>query len=90
MRKESRHFANIFRGRVFHGLTSNSKQWAGSNHQGLGGQCPVICRPICRERAALAAASDPYKYVEKRKLTPDRQETGVIYGSKNKENKSEE
>ncbi|KAI4317061.1 hypothetical protein L6164_024971 [Bauhinia variegata] len=35
------------------------------------------------EKAALAA-SDPYKYVEKRKPIPDPQETGLIYGNKNK------
>ncbi|XP_021855648.1 uncharacterized protein [Spinacia oleracea] len=37
------------------------------------------------ERAALAAATpDPYRYVEKRKPVPDPQETGLIYGNKNK------
>ncbi|XP_073036346.1 uncharacterized protein [Primulina huaijiensis] len=35
-----------------------------------------------QERAA-AAASDPYRYVEKRKPIPDAQETGLVYGSKN-------
>ncbi|CAD5189249.1 uncharacterized protein LOC135642292 [Musa acuminata AAA Group] len=39
------------------------------------------------ERAAAAAASDPYRYVEKRKPIPDPQETGLIYG-KRKETKS--
>ncbi|XP_062195417.1 uncharacterized protein LOC133898747 [Phragmites australis] len=34
------------------------------------------------ERAALAAASDPYRYVEKRKPIPDPQDTGLIYGKK--------
>lgn len=34
------------------------------------------------ERAALAA-SDPNRYVEKRKPIPDPQETGLIYGKKN-------
>ncbi|XVF84329.1 hypothetical protein PTKIN_Ptkin17bG0028300 [Pterospermum kingtungense] len=33
------------------------------------------------ERAALAA-SDPYRYVEKRKPIPDPQEKGLIYGKK--------
>ncbi|KAK9271397.1 hypothetical protein L1049_026987 [Liquidambar formosana] len=42
------------------------------------------------ERAALTAASDPYRYVEKRKPIPDPQETGLIYGSKNRTNKSED
>ncbi|KAK9109547.1 hypothetical protein Sjap_017607 [Stephania japonica] len=42
------------------------------------------------ERAALAAASDPYRYVEKRKPIPDPQETGLIYGNKNRANRSEE
>ncbi|XP_078438456.1 subtilisin-like protease [Wolffia australiana] len=35
------------------------------------------------EKAALAAASDRYAYVEKRKPIPDRQETGLIYGKRN-------
>ncbi|XP_051123689.1 uncharacterized protein LOC127246396 [Andrographis paniculata] len=34
------------------------------------------------ERAALAAASDPYRYVEKRKPIPDPQVTGLVYGNK--------
>ncbi|MQM11552.1 hypothetical protein Taro_044462 [Colocasia esculenta] len=34
------------------------------------------------ERAALAAASDRYAYVEKRKPIPDPQETGLIYGKR--------
>ncbi|KMZ66653.1 hypothetical protein ZOSMA_28G00060 [Zostera marina] len=34
------------------------------------------------DRAALAAASDAYRYVEKRKPIPDPQETGLIYGKK--------
>ncbi|KAJ9186281.1 hypothetical protein P3X46_001879 [Hevea brasiliensis] len=38
------------------------------------------------QRAALAAA-DPYRYVEKRKPIPDPQETGLIYGNKNKTSK---
>ncbi|KAJ6399794.1 hypothetical protein OIU77_020364 [Salix suchowensis] len=41
------------------------------------------------ERAALAS-SDPYRYIEKRKPIPDPQETGLIYGKKNRTNKSEE
>ncbi|KAI3517048.1 hypothetical protein L2E82_07733 [Cichorium intybus] len=36
------------------------------------------------ERAALAAASDRYRYVEKVKPIPDLQETGLIYGNKNR------
>ncbi|GFY86332.1 hypothetical protein Acr_04g0010700 [Actinidia rufa] len=44
----------------------------------------------CEQRAALAAASDPYRYVEKRKPIPDPQETGLIYGNKNRTNKSED
>ncbi|KAK7854107.1 hypothetical protein CFP56_033426 [Quercus suber] len=35
------------------------------------------------ERAALAA-SDPNRYIEKRKPIPDPQETGLIYGNKNR------
>ncbi|PNT68406.1 uncharacterized protein LOC100826576 [Brachypodium distachyon] len=35
-----------------------------------------------QERAALASASDPYRYVEKRKPIPDPQDTGLIYGKK--------
>ncbi|XP_027149976.1 uncharacterized protein LOC113750201 [Coffea eugenioides] len=42
------------------------------------------------ERAALAAASDPYRYVEKRKPIPDPQDTGLVYGNKNRSNKSPE
>ncbi|KAF5740987.1 hypothetical protein HS088_TW11G01069 [Tripterygium wilfordii] len=43
------------------------------------------------ERAALAAASpDPYRYVEKRKPIPDAQETGLIYGNKERNKKPEE
>ncbi|XP_059636284.1 uncharacterized protein LOC132278505 [Cornus florida] len=43
-----------------------------------------------QERAALAAAADPNRYVEKRKPIPDPQETGLIYGNKNRSNKSQE
>ncbi|RLM74136.1 uncharacterized protein C2845_PM15G18300 [Panicum miliaceum] len=42
------------------------------------------------ERAALAAASDPYRYVEKRKPIPDLQDTGLIYGKKKEPSKSED
>ncbi|KAF3446940.1 hypothetical protein FNV43_RR12120 [Rhamnella rubrinervis] len=35
-----------------------------------------------QERAALAA-SDPNRYIERRKPIPDPQETGLIYGKKN-------
>lgn len=78
---------------------------------------------VLQERAALAAASDPYRYVEKRKPIPDPQviysvqihvfcslfflfwfncdsyiaiwvncfqETGLIYGNKNRTNKSQD
>ncbi|KAL8242091.1 hypothetical protein R6Q59_012393 [Mikania micrantha] len=41
------------------------------------------------ERAALAAASDRYRYVEKVKPIPDLQETGLIYGNKSKSNNPE-
>ncbi|KAG6438235.1 hypothetical protein SASPL_103172 [Salvia splendens] len=41
------------------------------------------------ERAALAAASDSYRYIEKRKPIPDPQETGLIYGNKSGVKKSE-
>ncbi|XVF29477.1 hypothetical protein REPUB_Repub15cG0124500 [Reevesia pubescens] len=44
-----------------------------------------------QERAALAAASDPYRYVEKRKPIPDPQVTGLTYGNKKKtDSKTEE
>ncbi|XP_047328770.1 uncharacterized protein LOC124932197 [Impatiens glandulifera] len=43
-----------------------------------------------QERAALAAASDPYRYVEKRKPIPDPQDNGLIYGNKKKADKSDE
>ncbi|KAL5557661.1 hypothetical protein UlMin_033872 [Ulmus minor] len=42
-----------------------------------------------QERAALAA-SDPNRYIEKRKPIPDPQETGLIYGKKNVKEKKEE
>ncbi|XP_076888323.1 uncharacterized protein LOC143538720 [Bidens hawaiensis] len=42
-----------------------------------------------QERAALAAASDRYRYVEKTKPIPDPQETGLIYENKNKSNNPE-
>ncbi|XP_076881750.1 uncharacterized protein LOC143529971 [Bidens hawaiensis] len=42
-----------------------------------------------QERAALAAVSDRYQYVEKTKPIPDPQETGLIYGNKNKSNNPE-
>lgn len=42
-----------------------------------------------QERAALAA-TDPHRYIEKRKPIPDPQETGLIYGNKNTPRKSEE
>ncbi|KAL0902874.1 uncharacterized protein LOC110099444 isoform X2 [Dendrobium catenatum] len=35
-----------------------------------------------QERAALAAASDPNRYIEKRKPVPDPQDTGLIYGKR--------
>jgi len=43
--------------------------------------CPFTEEIIChflQERAALAAASDPYRYVEKRKPIPDPQVTTSI------------
>lgn len=42
------------------------------------------------ERAAMVAASDSYRYVEKRKPIPDPQETGLIYGNKNRSGKPQE
>ncbi|KAF5777753.1 hypothetical protein HanRHA438_Chr12g0550331 [Helianthus annuus] len=42
------------------------------------------------ERAAIAAASDRYRYVEKVKPVPDLQETGLIYGNKTKSNNNTE
>ncbi|KAJ0987131.1 hypothetical protein J5N97_005487 [Dioscorea zingiberensis] len=41
------------------------------------------------EKAAMAAASDPYRYIEKRKPIPDPQETGLIYGKRNETKKSD-
>ncbi|XP_020599114.1 uncharacterized protein LOC110038579 [Phalaenopsis equestris] len=35
-----------------------------------------------QERAALAAASDPNRYIEKRRPIPDPQDTGLIYGKR--------
>lgn len=42
-----------------------------------------------QERAALAAASDPYRYVEKRRPIPDPQDTGLTYGKKKDPPKSD-
>ncbi|KAG6509334.1 uncharacterized protein LOC121974282 [Zingiber officinale] len=41
------------------------------------------------EKAALAAASDPYRYIEKTKPIPDPQVTGLIYGKREETTKSE-
>ncbi|KAK3232100.1 hypothetical protein Dsin_003981 [Dipteronia sinensis] len=41
-----------------------------------------------QERAALAAL-DPNRYIEKRKPIPDPQVNGLIYGKKNRTDKSE-
>ncbi|KAK2660987.1 hypothetical protein Ddye_007520 [Dipteronia dyeriana] len=41
-----------------------------------------------QERAALAAL-DPNRYIEKRKPIPDPQDNGLIYGKKNRTDKSE-
>ncbi|KAL5778435.1 hypothetical protein ACOSP7_011361 [Xanthoceras sorbifolium] len=41
-----------------------------------------------QERAALAAL-DPNRYIEKRKPIPDPQDNGLIYGNKNRTDKSE-
>uniref|UniRef100_A0ACD5Y2M4 Uncharacterized protein n=1 Tax=Avena sativa TaxID=4498 RepID=A0ACD5Y2M4_AVESA len=41
------------------------------------------------KRAALAAVSDPYRYVEKRKPIPDPQDTGLTYGKKKDPTKSD-
>lgn len=41
------------------------------------------------ERSALAA-SDPNRYIEKRKPIPDPQETGLIYGKKNNVTRKQE
>ncbi|GFQ00256.1 hypothetical protein PHJA_002169600 [Phtheirospermum japonicum] len=40
------------------------------------------------EKAALAAA-DPNRYIEKRKPIPDPQDTGLVYGNKNRVKKPE-
>ncbi|XP_024929033.1 uncharacterized protein LOC112491471 [Ziziphus jujuba] len=42
-----------------------------------------------QERAALAA-SDPNRYIERRKPIPDPQETGLIYGKKNLDRKPDD
>ncbi|KAF8398006.1 hypothetical protein HHK36_016932 [Tetracentron sinense] len=42
------------------------------------------------ERAALSVASNPYRYVEKRKPIPDPRETGLIYGKRNSTQKLED
>ncbi|OMP01867.1 hypothetical protein CCACVL1_02991 [Corchorus capsularis] len=46
-------------------------------------------KKLQQEKAALAA-SDPYRYVEKRKPIPDPQETGLIYGKKKKSDNTTE
>ncbi|KAK6793141.1 hypothetical protein RDI58_012222 [Solanum bulbocastanum] len=43
-----------------------------------------------RQQQEKAAASDAYRYVEKKKPIPDPQETGLIYGNKNKAKRDEE
>ncbi|KAL6571979.1 hypothetical protein OROMI_012937 [Orobanche minor] len=40
------------------------------------------------EKAAMAAA-DPNRYIEKRKPIPDPQDTGLMYGNKNRVKKPE-
>ncbi|PKA47344.1 hypothetical protein AXF42_Ash017289 [Apostasia shenzhenica] len=42
-----------------------------------------------QERAALTAASDPNRYIEKRKPIPDPQETGLLYGKRTQTKKPE-
>ncbi|XP_054796659.1 uncharacterized protein LOC129302018 isoform X2 [Prosopis cineraria] len=42
-------------------------------------------RDLHRQQQAALAASDPHRYVEKRKPIPDPQETGLIYGNKGKD-----
>ncbi|XP_077210284.1 uncharacterized protein LOC143845755 [Tasmannia lanceolata] len=42
------------------------------------------------ERAALAAASDPYRYIEKTKPISDPQEAGLIYGKRQEFKKSDD
>lgn len=39
-----------------------------------------------QKEKAMAAATDPNRYIEKRKPIPDPQETGLIYGNKNRGN----
>ncbi|KAF9601809.1 hypothetical protein IFM89_023340 [Coptis chinensis] len=43
-----------------------------------------------QQEKALAASLDPNRYIEKRKPIPDPQETGLIYGKKNKGKKPDE
>ncbi|PIA56947.1 hypothetical protein AQUCO_00700953v1 [Aquilegia coerulea] len=43
-----------------------------------------------QQEKALAAALDPNRYIEKRRPIPDPQETGLIYGKKNKPTKKQE
>ncbi|KAK2988179.1 hypothetical protein RJ640_020661 [Escallonia rubra] len=49
-----------------------------------------VLRKEQEERAALNAALDRYRYVEKRKPLPDPQDNGLIRGNKRGTNKSEE
>ncbi|KAL5713733.1 hypothetical protein ACHQM5_015785 [Ranunculus cassubicifolius] len=43
-----------------------------------------------QQERALAANLDPNRYIEKRRPIPDPQETGLIYGKKNRPTKTEE
>ncbi|GAA0142376.1 protease [Lithospermum erythrorhizon] len=46
--------------------------------------------PLEQQEKAMAAATDPNRYIEKRKPVPDPQETGLKYGDKNRESKSQD
>ncbi|KAK8511002.1 hypothetical protein V6N12_033285 [Hibiscus sabdariffa] len=57
--------------------------------RGIGNMTSFIGNSM-EERAALAA-SDSYRYIEKRKPIPDPQDNGLIYGNKKKtDSKTEE
>ncbi|CAA6670206.1 unnamed protein product [Spirodela intermedia] len=57
----------------------NVRSFVGNSLGGLRGGANLAS---WARKAALAAASDPYAYVEKRKPIPDPQETGLIYGKR--------
>uniref|UniRef100_A0A0D3H233 Uncharacterized protein n=2 Tax=Oryza TaxID=4527 RepID=A0A0D3H233_9ORYZ len=83
-------------GRGWSRTVGNTRSFVGNALGGLRGWSNLASWAVAGtlayylwERAALAAASDPYRYVEKRKPIPDPQDTGLIYGKKKDPTKSD-